>query len=220
MTSLSVSFTSIAGFESSGRGNTGKSQSSSPKNLSQSEKGLHGIKDILLLFWLLIFDLYRKYILKFNIILARPLSGAPRFLFHEGGCYNTGMKGYVINIEKASLENGYFRRVLYTAKSSQLVVMSLKPGEEIGEEIHHLDQFIRIEAGNGKAILDGKEHEISDGFAVVVPAGVKHNIINTSTEKMKLYTVYSPPNHRDGVIHETKEEAEKDDEHFDGKTTE
>ncbi len=132
------------------------------------------------------------------------------------------MKGYVINIEKVSVGNEYFRKVLYTAKSSQLVVMSLKPGEEIGAEVHHLDQFIRVEAGEGKAVLDGVEHAISDGFAVVVPAGAKHNIINTSGDKpMKLYTVYSPPNHRDGVIHKTKAEAEADEgERFDGKTTE
>ncbi len=132
------------------------------------------------------------------------------------------MKGYVINIEKASLDNGYFRQVLYTAKNSQLVVMSLKPGEEIGAEVHHLDQFIRVEAGEGKAVLDGVEHAISDGFAVVVPAGALHNIINTSkAEPMKLYTVYSPPNHKDAVIHKTKAEAEADEgEHFDGKTTE
>lgn len=131
------------------------------------------------------------------------------------------MKGYVINIEKISLENNYFRKVLYTAKNSQLVVMSLKPGEDIGEEIHQLDQFIRCEAGEGKAVLDGVEHTISDGFVVVVPAGTEHNIVNTSSEKaMKLYTLYSPPNHRDGVVHETKEKAEADEEHFDGKTTE
>lgn len=132
------------------------------------------------------------------------------------------MKGCVINIEKASLENEYFRKVLYTAKNSQLVVMSLKPGEEIGAEVHHLDQFIRVDAGEGKAILDGVEHKIGDGFAVVVPAGARHNIINTSKDKpMKLYTVYSPPNHRDGVVHKTKADAEADEEeHFDGKTTE
>jgi len=131
------------------------------------------------------------------------------------------MKGYVANIEKLSLENENFRQVLYTAKNSQLVVMSLKPQEEIGEEIHQLDQFIRCESGQGKAILDGVEHDISDGFAVVVPAGAKHNIINTSEDKsLKLYTLYSPPNHRDGVIHKTKAEAEANEEHFDGKTTE
>ncbi len=130
------------------------------------------------------------------------------------------MKGYVVNIEAESLKNEYFRQVLYTAKNSQLVLMSLKPGEEIGAEVHHLDQFIRCEAGQGQAILDNVEHNISDGFAVVVPAGAKHNIINTGTIPMKLYTVYSPPNHRDGVVHQTKTEAEADNEEFDGQTTE
>ncbi len=132
------------------------------------------------------------------------------------------MKGFVDNIEKLSLENENFRKVLYTAKNSQLVVMSLLPGEEIGMEVHHLDQFIRVESGQGKAILDGVEHDISDGFAVVVPAGTNHNIINTSqAEKMKLYTVYSPPNHKDGKIHVTKADAEADEgEHFEGVTTE
>lgn len=131
------------------------------------------------------------------------------------------MKGYVIDIEKVSLDNSNFRTVLYTAKSSQLVVMSLKSGEEIGAEIHQLDQFIRVEAGIGKTILNGVEHELKDGYAVVVPAGVEHNIINTSDGEMKLYTVYSPPNHRDGVIHKTKADAAADEEeHFDGKTTE
>lgn len=130
--------------------------------------------------------------------------------------------GYVTNIEKDSLDNGNFRKVLYTAKNSQLVVMSLKPKEEIGMEIHQLDQFIRVEKGNGKTILNGEEKEILDGFAVVVPAGTEHNIINTSeTEEMKLYTVYSPPNHKDGTVHPTKADAIADEgEHFDGKTTE
>ncbi|MDP4001431.1 MAG: cupin domain-containing protein [bacterium] len=132
------------------------------------------------------------------------------------------MKGYVINIEEASVENENFRKVLYTAKNSQLVVMSLKPNEDIGEEIHQLDQFIRVEAGQGKAILDGVEHEVKDGSAVVVPAGAKHNIINTSSDTpLKLYTVYSPPNHRDGVVHITKDDAIADEEeHFDGVTSE
>lgn len=131
------------------------------------------------------------------------------------------MKGYVINIEKLSKENNNFRKVLYTARYSQLVLMSLKPGEEIGEEVHDLDQFLRVEEGRGKAVLNGVEHEIEDGSAIVVPAGVKHNIINNSPDKpMKLYTIYSPPNHRDGVIHSTKEEAVSDNEYFDGKTTE
>ena len=132
------------------------------------------------------------------------------------------MKGYIKNIEELSLENQNFRQVLYTAKNSQLVVMSLKPNEDIGEEVHQLDQFIRCESGNGKAILDDIAYEINDGFAVVVPAGTKHNIINTSSDKpLKLYTLYSPPNHRDGVIHETKADALADEEeHFDGRTTE
>jgi mannose-6-phosphate isomerase-like protein (cupin superfamily) len=132
------------------------------------------------------------------------------------------MKGYITNIEKLSLENKNFRKVLYTAKNSQLVVMSLKPQEDIGEEVHHLDQFIRCEAGQGKAILDGVEHEISDGFVVVVPSGTRHNIINTSSDReLKLYTLYSPPNHKDGTVHITKADAEADEgEHFDGITSE
>lgn len=130
--------------------------------------------------------------------------------------------GYVTNIEKNSLDNGNFRKVLYTAKNSQLVVMSLKPKEEIGMETHQLDQFIRVEKGSGKTVLNGKEYEITDGSAVVVPAGTEHNIVNTSeTEEMKLYTVYSPPNHKDGTVHPTKADAMADEgEHFDGKTTE
>ena len=132
------------------------------------------------------------------------------------------MKGYVDNIERATLENENFRQVLYTAKNSQLVLMALKPGEEIGEEVHELDQFLRIEAGTGKAVLDGVEHDIEDGSAIVVPAGMKHNFINTSeTEALKLYTIYSPPEHRDGVVHATKEDALADTtDEFDGKTTE
>jgi mannose-6-phosphate isomerase-like protein (cupin superfamily) len=131
------------------------------------------------------------------------------------------MKGYVLNLEKETIENNDFRRVLYTAKNCQLVLMSLKPGEEIGMEIHELDQFLRFEKGSGKAILDGVEHQIYDGFAVVVPAGTNHNFINTSeTEDLKLYTLYSPPEHKDGVLRHTKEDAEAGEEHFDGKTTE
>ncbi len=133
------------------------------------------------------------------------------------------MNGFVINLEKETLDNSDYRRVLYTGKHSQLVLMSLKPGEEIGMETHHLDQFLRFEKGTGKAILDGVEHEISDGFAVVVPAGTQHNFINTSaTEVMKLYTVYSPPEHLDGIVRATKAEADNpaNAEEFDGKTTE
>ena len=131
------------------------------------------------------------------------------------------MKGYVTNIEKDTLENNYFRRVLYTAKNTQLVLMSLQPKEDIGEETHTLDQFIRVEAGDGSAILDGVKHQISDGTAVVIPAGTKHNVVNESnTEQLKLYTLYSPPEHRDGTIHKTKADALAHEEHFDGKTTE
>lgn len=130
------------------------------------------------------------------------------------------MKGYVTNIEKNSLENEYFRKVLYTDHNCQLVVMSLLVGEDIGEEVHDVDQFLRIEQGSGKAVLDGASHELFDGSVVVVPAGTKHNIINTGSSPMKLYTLYMPPHHRDGVVHKTKAEAEADTEHFDGKTTE
>lgn len=130
------------------------------------------------------------------------------------------MKGYVQNIESISVKNENFRQVLYTAKNCQLVVMALNPKEEIGMEIHELDQFFRVEEGMGEAVLDGIHKMISAGFAVLVPAGTNHNIINTGTTPMKLYTLYSPPNHRDGVIHKTRAEAEKDDEQFDGKTTE
>lgn len=130
------------------------------------------------------------------------------------------MNGYITNIENATKENTNFRKVLYTGKNSQLVLMSINPGEEIGEEIHTLDQFLRIEDGKGKAILDGKEYDIEDDWAVVVPAGMKHNFINTGTEPLKLYTVYSPPEHKDGTIHPTKADAMAQEEHFDGKTTE
>lgn len=131
------------------------------------------------------------------------------------------MKGYIANIENITLANELFRNVLYTAKNCQLVVMSILPGGDIGEEVHTLDQFIRCEAGVGKAILDGVEHAISAGFVIIVPAGARHNIVNVSSEKpLQLYTLYAPPNHRDGVRHATKEEAEKDEEHFDGTTTE
>ena len=132
------------------------------------------------------------------------------------------MKGYVINIEEATKENNNFRKVLYTAKHSQLVLMSLKPGEEIGMEVHlDNDQFFRVDQGKGKVIIDGNGYEIQDGFAVVVPAGANHNVINSSdSEALKLYTIYSPAHHQDNVIHNTKEQAEADDEEFDGKTTE
>ena len=131
------------------------------------------------------------------------------------------MRGYITDIENDTLENNDFRRVLYTGKNTQLVLMSLRPKEEIGEETHTLDQFIRVEAGDGVAILDGVRHQISDGTAVVIPAGTKHNVVNESDiEEMKLYTLYSPPEHRDGTIRPTKADALAHEEHFDGKTTE
>ncbi len=130
------------------------------------------------------------------------------------------MNGYITNIEQKSLENDYFRQVLYTDARLQLVVMSLKPGEDIGEEVHQLDQFIRVEKGEGKAVLDGMDHVLVDGSVVIVPAGARHNIINTGAEAMKLYTLYAPPNHKDGTIHKTKAEGEAAEEHFDGKVSE
>jgi mannose-6-phosphate isomerase-like protein (cupin superfamily) len=130
------------------------------------------------------------------------------------------MKGFVQDIERLAIKNNEFRQVLYTAKHCQLVVMALKPNEEIGMEVHKLDQFFRIEEGSGEAVLDDVRTVIRAGFAVVVPAGTNHNIINTGNVSMKLYTIYAPPNHRDGVVHHTRADAEADNEHFDGKTTE
>src|SRR5450759_1478312 len=130
------------------------------------------------------------------------------------------MKGYVQNIESIAVKNKDFRQVLYTAKNCQFVIMALKPKEEIGMEEYKLDQFFRVEEGTGEAVLDGVRTVTSAGFAVLVPAGTNHNIVNTGNAPMKLYTLYAPPNHRDGVVHHTRAEAEKDNEHFDGKTTE
>ncbi len=132
------------------------------------------------------------------------------------------MKGFSINIEDATLENNNFRKVLYTSKHSQLVLMSLRPKEEIGMEVHEEnDQFFRFESGQGKCIIDGNEYELGDGVAVVVPAGAQHNVVNTSeTEELKLYTIYSPAHHKDGIVRATKEEAEANEADFDGTTTE
>jgi mannose-6-phosphate isomerase-like protein (cupin superfamily) len=132
------------------------------------------------------------------------------------------MKGFSIDIEEATLENKNFRKVLYTSKHSQLVLMSLKPLEEIGMEVHEEnDQFFRFERGLGLCIIDGNEYEVGDGFAVVVPAGAQHNIINISeTEELKLYSIYSPAHHKDQIVRATKKEAEENEAEFDGKTTE
>lgn len=128
------------------------------------------------------------------------------------------MNGYIENMEDATVRNTDYRRVLYTAKNSQLVVMSIEPGDEIGTETHHLDQFIRLEQGSATVVLNKVKHVIEDGFAVVIPAGVEHNVINTGQEVVKLYSIYSPPEHKDGTVHHTK--VDDVEEHFDGVTTE
>jgi len=130
------------------------------------------------------------------------------------------MKGFIKDIEELAVRNSDFRQVLYTSKHCQLVLMALKPKEDIGAEVHKLDQFFRVEEGSGEAVLDDVTTAINAGFAVLVPAGTKHNIINTGSIPMKLYTLYAPPNHRDGIVHHTRADAEADNEHFDGKTTE
>ena len=128
-------------------------------------------------------------------------------------------KGYVANIEEVTIENTDYRRVLYTGEHSQLVVMSLEPGVEIGEEVHHLDQFIRIESGQAKLILnEADEYDVSDDWAFIIPAGTRHNVINTGEVPVKLYSIYSPAEHKDGTVQPTK--ADEKEEHFDGVTTE
>ena len=131
------------------------------------------------------------------------------------------MKYFITNIEDATVGNRHYRQELFTGKHSQLVLMNLRPGEEIGMEVHELDQFIRFEAGQGTVILDGEKHRVQDGSAVVIPAGTKHNVVNTSNkEDLKLYSIYSPPEHKVGTLHKTKQEAEADhDHHFDGRTS-
>lgn len=128
------------------------------------------------------------------------------------------MQGYITNIEHATKENTDFRRVLYTGKHSQLVLMSLMPGQDIGSEVHHLDQFIRCEEGAGQVVLDGAVHDFLADDAVVIPEGCEHNVINTGDVPLKLYSIYSPPEHKHGVVHPTKDDA--DEEHFDGVTSE
>jgi len=131
------------------------------------------------------------------------------------------MKGFKSNIEKDTLENENFRKVLYTGKHLQLVLMTLKVGEDIGSEIHTgNDQFFRFESGSGKCVIDSNEYKVKEGDVIVVPAGARHNVINEGTDELKMYTIYGPPNHQDGTIRNTKEDAEKMDEHFDGKTSE
>jgi mannose-6-phosphate isomerase-like protein (cupin superfamily) len=131
------------------------------------------------------------------------------------------MKGYVDNIEKATVVNEDFRRVLYTGRNLQLVLMTLPPGCDIGEEVHDdRDQFFRIEEGEGEIRIDGVVNRVEADFAVIVPAGARHNVINKGTAALRLYTLYGPPEHRDGVVHATREQAEAEHEHWDGGTTE
>ena len=153
------------------------------------------------------------------MLMGVGMSGAQEHLSVAQNNKGVVMKGFVQDIESLAIKNDDFRQVLYTAKHCQLVLMALKPKEEIGAEVHQLDQFFRVEEGSGEAVLDGVRTAIRAGFAVVVPAGVNHNIINTGSVPLKLYTIYAPPNHRDGVVHHTRAGAEADDEHFDGKTT-
>lgn len=131
------------------------------------------------------------------------------------------MKGYVDDIDRATTQNSDFRRVLYTGHNLQLVVMSLQPGDEIGEEVHEdRDQFFRIEDGEGEILIDGKTHAVSADFGIIVPAGARHNVIAKGNSPLKLYTIYGPPEHIDGIVHGTKADADAGHEHFDGKTTE
>ncbi|MES2086137.1 MAG: cupin domain-containing protein [Pseudomonadota bacterium] len=131
------------------------------------------------------------------------------------------MKGFVEDIEELTEDNKDYRRVLYTGKHLQLVLMALQPGEEIGEEVHEdHDQFFRVEKGKGEVWIDGERTKIKSDDAIIVPAGAKHNVINTGDKSLKLYTLYGPPDHKDGVVHKTKADAEASEEHFDGTTTE
>ena len=133
------------------------------------------------------------------------------------------MKGYCEDIQKRTLENEDFRRVLYTGKNLQLVLMTLQPGEEIGEEVHEdRDQFFRIEEGHGVVYIDGAANRVEDDFAVIVPAGARHNVVNDGDSPLRLYTIYGPPEHKDGVVHADKEQAERDhdNDHWDGETSE
>lgn len=131
------------------------------------------------------------------------------------------MKGFNANIEQLTLENNHFRKVLYTSAHMQLVLMSLLPGEEIGEEIHdENDQFFRFEQGTGACFIDGNKYPVADGDVIIIPSGAKHNVINTGANSLKMYTIYAPPHHKDGIVRATKKEAEENEEDFDGQTTE
>jgi len=133
---------------------------------------------------------------------------------------NPDLKGFVTNIEEDTVDNDDFRRVLYTGKNSQLVLMSIEPGDDIGVEVHTVDQFFRVDSGSAQVIINDVPHDVEDGFAFVVPATAKHNVINIGDEPLKLYSIYSPPQHKDGTVHSTKDEAMQAEEHFDGETSE
>lgn len=163
-------------------------------------------------------DLWRK-----GVLIKSARSASQKSKDNSSRCYNIGMKkGYHGDIEKLTISNENFRKVVYTAEHSQLVLMSLLLGEEIGSEVHEDgDQFFRFEKGQGKVVIDDTEYDVKDGDAIIVPAGSQHNVINSSTtDKLKLYTIYSPAHHKDGVIRATKKEAEADSPEFDGTTTE
>ncbi len=131
------------------------------------------------------------------------------------------MKGFIADIEELTEENSDFRRVLYTGRNLQLVLMAIEAGGEIGEEVHNdRDQFFRVEEGKGEVVIDGQRTKIEDDDAIIVPAGARHNIVNTGDKPLQLYTLYAPPEHRDGTVHATKAVADASKEHFDGKTTE
>ena len=136
------------------------------------------------------------------------------FCFSQISSGEPNMTGYVSNILEETLKNSFFRKVLYTGKHAQLVVMCLQPQEDIGMEVHYnVDQFFRIEQGSAEVIIDGAKTQVKDDFAIIVPAGAQHNIVNTGSIELKLYTIYSPPNHPEGTIHKTKKEAEANEHH-------
>ena len=149
------------------------------------------------------------------------MSKVERQVVSPGQWKAQAMKGFVCDIEELTEENADFRRVLYTGKNLQLVLMAIQPGEEIGEETHNdRDQFFRVEKGTGEVWIDGHRSKIKSDDAIIVPAGARHNIVNMGDETLRLYTIYSPPEHRDGTVQATKADADAEEEHFDGKTTE
>ncbi len=158
--------------------------------------------------------------LKRSLLVAAALAVPAMTLAQGARSQGAARKGFVQNIEKLTDDNQDFRRVLYTAKNLQLVVMSLPRGEHIGMETHDVDQFFRVEQGTGEVLINGQRSPLRPGSAVVVPAGSQHDFLNTGETALKLYTVYAPPHHRTGVVHHTKADAERDHERFDGKTSE